>query len=158
MRQNFSNIAKIYFFSDGAGSQYKNRFNFFNLCKMQTEFDVKMEWHFFGTSHGKGPCDAIGGTFKRMATAASLQRPFSGHILTAKDLYQWHQKKESKIDVEFITQEESDEWFKKAQASYKNVQMVTDTRSYHCYMPVNATTIAVKKFSNSVNTTNVNLI
>lgn len=158
LRQFFSNIAKIYFFSDGAASQYKNRYNFFNLCKMQTEYAVKMEWHFFATSHGKGPCDAIGGTFKRMATSASLQRPFFGHILTAKDLYQWHQKKKTTFHVEFCTKEESDKWSKKVHATYKNVQIVTGTQSYHCYMPVNATTIAVKKFSNSSTATNVDLI
>ena len=43
------------------------------------------ERHLFATSHGKGPCDGIGGTVKRLATRASLQRP---HL---KKGYDWFQ-------------------------------------------------------------------
>ncbi len=66
---------KIIYFSDGAASQYKNRKNFVNLCKHETDFGIKAEWHFSATSHGKGACDGVGRTVKRLATRASLQRP-----------------------------------------------------------------------------------
>ena len=65
--------AKIYYFSDGAASQYKNCKNFVNLAMHKADFGVKAEWHFFATAHGKGPCDGIGGTLKRLAKQASLQ-------------------------------------------------------------------------------------
>ena len=52
------------YFSDGAGSQYKNRKNFVNLCSHQEDFGVSAEWHFYVTSHGKGACDGLGGTLK----------------------------------------------------------------------------------------------
>lgn len=68
-------VNKLFFFSDGAASQYKNRKNFFNICQFKKEFGLDVEWHFFATSHGKGPCDGIGGQFKRQATLASLRRP-----------------------------------------------------------------------------------
>jgi len=48
---------KVYYFSDGAASQYKNRKNFINLCHHQDDFGVPVEWHFSATSHGKGACD-----------------------------------------------------------------------------------------------------
>ena len=35
---------------------------------------------FLATSHGKGPCDGIGGTVKRLATKASLQRTLDCQI------------------------------------------------------------------------------
>ena len=36
---------------------------------------VKMnEWIFFATSHGKSPCDGIGGTLKRVAYQESLKQ------------------------------------------------------------------------------------
>ncbi len=44
------NLEKIYYFSDGAASQYKNRKNFSNLCQHDEDFGVAAEWHFFGTS------------------------------------------------------------------------------------------------------------
>lgn len=73
MREQFSNVSKIYYFSDGVSSQYKNRHNFLNLCYHAEDFQIKAEWHFFAISHEKGPCDAIGGTIKRLAARASLQ-------------------------------------------------------------------------------------
>ena len=44
------------------------------------------EWHLFATSHGKSACHSAGGTLKRLATKASLQRPYDHQILTTKDL------------------------------------------------------------------------
>ncbi len=38
------------------------------------DFGIDAEWHFFATSHGKSTCDGLGGTVKRFATKASLQR------------------------------------------------------------------------------------
>ena len=58
---------KIIYFSDGAASQYKNRKNFLNLCHHRNDFGIPAEWHFSATSHGKGACDGLGGTVKRLA-------------------------------------------------------------------------------------------
>ena len=68
-------LKKEHFFTDGCGGQYKNRYNFINLCYQQDDFRVKAEWNFFATTHGKSACDGIGGTVKRLVTKASLQRP-----------------------------------------------------------------------------------
>lgn len=80
-------IKYIKYFSDGSSAQYKNDKNFINLCHHEKDHGVKAEWHFFASCHGKGACDGIGGTIKRMATKASLQRPFKGAILNALNLY-----------------------------------------------------------------------
>ena len=79
------------YFSDGCAGQYKNCKNFVNLCLHEQDFDITAEWHFFATSHGKGPCDGLGGTVKRLAARASLQRCSDGYyqdqILTAKAFF-----------------------------------------------------------------------
>ena len=75
LKEKFGTISKMVYFSDGCAVQYKNCNNFLNLCNHESDFGVPAEWHFFATSHGKGPCDGIGGTVKRLATRASLQRP-----------------------------------------------------------------------------------
>ena len=59
------NIVKLHYLSDGYGGQYKNYKHFLNLCLGFTDFGLKTEWFFFATSHGKSPCDGIGGTVKR---------------------------------------------------------------------------------------------
>ena len=53
---------EIVMFSDGAASQFKQRFL---LCSL-TLMDRPIIWNFFATSHGKGPVDGIGGTAKRV--------------------------------------------------------------------------------------------
>ena len=53
------------------------------------DFGVKAEWHFSATSHGKGACDGVGGTVKRLAAHASLQRPYDQQIMTALQLFEW---------------------------------------------------------------------
>ena len=84
---NIKGLKKVYYFTDSASSQYKNRKNFINLAFHMEDFNVEAEWHFFATAHGKGPCDGIGGTVKRLATKASLQRPFTDQIQSPIQLY-----------------------------------------------------------------------
>ena len=49
------------YFLDGAASHYKNRKDFINLANHEAYFWMPADWHFFATSHGKGPCDGVGG-------------------------------------------------------------------------------------------------
>ena len=79
----------ILYFSNGAASQYKNRKNFLNLCHHEEDFGVKAEWHFLATSHGKGACDGLGGTVKRLAARASLQKPYNDQVMTPRQLFDW---------------------------------------------------------------------
>ena len=52
------------------------------------EFRIKTEWYFFATSHGKNACNGVGGgTKKRLAATASLQRAIHIQILNPHQLY-----------------------------------------------------------------------
>ena len=84
-----ANPKKIIYMSDGCAGQYKNCYNFTNLCNHEEDFGVPAEWHFFATSHGKSPADGIARTVKRTAAKASLQRPYKDQILTPTQLYQF---------------------------------------------------------------------
>lgn len=101
-----TDVKKIYYCSDGAASQYKNRKNFINLSHHVDDFQCEAEWHFFATSHGKGPCDGIGGTLKRLARRASLQRPIDNQITNPLELYEWAKCNLGNIHVEYCTPEE----------------------------------------------------
>ncbi len=92
LKGKFQNVQRIFYFSDGAASQYKNCKNFINLCYHEQDFGVQAEWNFFATSHGKGPCDGVGGTVKRLAARASLQRAVESDkdpIMTPRQLYEF---------------------------------------------------------------------
>ena len=49
---------------------------------------MPVDWYFFETSHGKGPCDGVGGTVKRLAARVCLQRPFEDQIQTPMQLFE----------------------------------------------------------------------
>ena len=74
-------ISIIGYFSDGCAAQYKNYENILNLYH-KDEFSLNAVWSFFATSHGKSPCDGIGGTVKSQIARASLHRPLNDQILT----------------------------------------------------------------------------
>jgi hypothetical protein len=57
----------------------------------EVDFGAPCAWHFFATSHGKSPCDGIGGTVKRLTARASLQRPLNHQILTPQDMFEFAQ-------------------------------------------------------------------
>ncbi|KAG1681447.1 hypothetical protein GQR58_011837 [Nymphon striatum] len=63
--------------NNGCAGQYKNHKNLFNLCPHKQDVDINAEWSLFATSHGKSPCDGIGGDVKRVTANASLQRPLN---------------------------------------------------------------------------------
>ena len=64
IKSNFPNIKNLDIFSDGCAGQYKNCINFYNLCQVKRLFSINIKWSFFATSHGKSPCDGIGGVIK----------------------------------------------------------------------------------------------
>ena len=66
-------VSRIHYFSDGCAAQYKNCKHSINLCHHFHDFSIECTWNFFATSHGKSPCDGIGGTVKRLTSQASLQ-------------------------------------------------------------------------------------
>ena len=45
---------QVFYFSDKAAAQYKNRKNFINLCHYEIDFGIPAQWYFSATSHGKG--------------------------------------------------------------------------------------------------------
>ena len=89
---------KIIYFSDGCAAQYKNRKNFVNLCHHEEDFRISAEWHFFATSHGKGACDGVGGTVKRLAARKSLRRPYSDQILLRNNCLSRRERRDDRHD------------------------------------------------------------
>lgn len=80
--------------TDGAPSQYKNKYGVRNIRSHQEDFGISAEHHFFFTAHGKSPCDGCGGTIKRLAARESLQRTADKEQLdTCEKLYVWAKEK-----------------------------------------------------------------
>lgn len=140
-------IKKISYFSDGSAAQYKNRKNFVNIAHHNFDFGCDAEWHFFATSHGKGPCDGVGGALKRAAAHASLQRPLDNQIVNARDLYLFAKGLE-KINVEFCTQEEYSNEEQFLSPRFEKSFRLPGTQKLHSIIPASRTEIYGKIYSN----------
>ena len=81
-------IRKIIFFSDQAPAQYKNKMAFNYMC--QSSYPTKID--FFGTGHGKGPCDGCAGHVKQKVASlvkserAVVSSPETFYELCKKDI------------------------------------------------------------------------
>jgi hypothetical protein len=51
------------------------------------DFETDAHSNLFATSHGKSPCDGIGGTVKRLVAGASWQATLQDQILTPQQMY-----------------------------------------------------------------------
>lgn len=134
-KEKVPSVKTIRYFSDGAASQYKNYKNLDNLIHSHSDFGVHAEWHFFATSHGKSPCDGIGGTVKRLAARASLQSCTTHHILTPQELYQWAEKYINGIKFFFVPQSQVERQRRSQEARFSKAKKVPGIRSHHCFVP-----------------------
>lgn len=146
LKQEIRSLNRIIYFSDGASAQYKNKKNFMNLCFHQEDFGLTAEWHFFATSHGKGPCDGIGGATKRLAMRASLQ-PGHEPITTPRLLYDWASKNIKNIKFQFFTEKQHKERNSFLEERYKTVKPIRGTLKLHSFNPISKNEAIVKQFS-----------
>ena len=143
-------VSKIHYFSDGCAGQYKNKKHFLNLCMHKSDFLIDCAWNFFATSHGKSPCDGIGGTVKRTATKASLQRPLDQQITTAKEMYLFCENHIKNVAFSYVSDEEMSKVRIFLDERFKLAKSIPGTRSFHQYIPLNKSTISCKRVSNSL--------
>ena len=141
---------KIYYFSDGAASQYKNRKNFINLCHHQEDFGVDAEWHFSATSHGKGACDGLGGTVKRLAARASLQRPYDEQIMTPRQLFEWASDSIPAVSFEYCSTEDYKREQTHLEERFQQSRTIPGTRKLHSFAPISKDRVKTRVFSSSV--------
>jgi hypothetical protein len=130
-------LKSVQYFTDGSGAQYKNKKNFANLCAHFEDFKLQAEWHFFASCHGKSACDGIGGTVKRLARLASLQRSTNNQITSPMQLFNWA-KENLEIKCFFVTSEEVKANEAVINERMQNAIAVTGTRKFHSYVPVNS--------------------
>ena len=118
------------------------------------------EWHFFATSHGKGACDGVGGTVKRLAACASLQRPYSDQIMTPRQLFEWCSQNIQKIQFNYVTVEDYKVEKTLLSERFNQCQSIPGTRSFHAYIPLSTSTtmLKVQTFSGSERSIKVSII
>ena len=57
LKERLPQLRKIHYFSYSCGKQYKNKYNFLNICHHEKDLQIICEWNFYTTSNGRNPCD-----------------------------------------------------------------------------------------------------
>ena len=137
-------FSRVIQFSDGAASQYKNKTAFNDASFVIEDAGCTMERHFFGSRHGKGPCDREIGVFKKQLRFSVLAR--QSFVADAKDMVAFGEKKLLKpkdgischdgghTKRRFFNVEVGQ--IKRARRRSKGLIAVKDTRSFHSVVGV----------------------
>ena len=129
--------------------QYKNRFNLGNLCKHHKNHEIHGSWNFFATSHGKSPCDGIGGTTKRLARLANLKAINSYPIVSSTELYKWCSENIKGIHFFYVDEQEVLAEEKRLMTQFKTTLQRPKIPKLHSFIPNNDHQLKVSRLSGS---------
>lgn len=129
-------IRKVHYWSDGAASQFKNRFMFANLACHEDDLKMEADWSFFETAHGKGAVDGIGGAVKNRVWRAVLQG--KEVVNNAKSFFEVALKisPDSAIKIIFVSKDFVEVEMQKLKERHSICKSVPDTRSLHFIRPI----------------------
>ena len=133
LRGKYPHIEHVNVFSDGPTSQFKQRYLFSNLHSWEKEYDFKLTWNFFATSHGKGVVDGIGGTVKR--TVWRHIKAERAHVTDAKEYAELAQKLCPNIYVQYIPASAIESHTEFLSKKWESVLLIPGTLRVHCVRP-----------------------
>lgn len=134
-------VKNIHYWTDSPSSKYRNRFVFKTIAKHETIYGMKAIWNYFKAGHGKGPCDGLGGTTKRLADEAVRQGKVE--IQDAKDFYECASKSNMKeVDFVFVGKDVCGK--KKTEINNEQIKPVKDTMKLHAVVGISENAILIR--------------
>lgn len=116
-------------FSDGAASQFKNKFTLSNLLFFGEDFQLTAEWNFFATSHGKGAVDGVGGKLKHSVWLAVKSRRYVVNSL--KSFVACAQENVKNIHVIMMPADEVSEFTSKLETRWTGSVPIPNLQNVH---------------------------
>ena len=101
----------------------------------------------FATSHGKQPCDGIGGTVKQLVSNVSLKRDLKYQILSLSDMFQFCKTSFQNIIFKFISKADVDNTRVILNERFEGITLIPGTGSFHEFSPINQYSIEMKRTS-----------
>lgn len=150
LKKDLPNTTKVYYASDNTGAQYKNYKNFCNLMTHEKDYNIKIEYHFSVSYHGKDVCDAINAVVKKSIRVACYRDDET--ILTAKEAFDFCERKladKANIDFLFITQVQVSDISAELEKRYANCKTIPGTRQFHSFIPISESKIECRLYSSS---------
>ena len=141
----FTQVNKVHYWSDGAGSQFKNKYNLSSLLFHEQDFGAKATWSFFETAHGKGPVDGVGAEVKRAVWRSILQD--KEVVSSPLEFHRVAQKVCNKVSPLYVPQAEVNNQTEKLKERWNGCRTIPHTHAIHFASKVDDVTISVAKNS-----------
>ena len=146
IKKSAPNIHKVHYYTDSPTSQYRNQIIFHAVANHKEIYECGATWNYFEAGHGKGPCDGLGGTVKRMADEAVMSGKAT--IQDAEDFLKWTQTENCSMKtMHFMFVQSSISQQKSAPLSMYEMKPVKGTMQLHA---------VIGKGNNTINFSNVN--
>ena len=136
---------QVHYWSDGAGSQFKNRFNLASVLYHPHDFGTQATWSFFETAHGKGAVDGVGGAVKRAVWRAILQD--RAVVNSAEEFAKVAENECLKVQVLYIPKEDITQAKEQLFERWNACISIPETHSIHYVTKLSDTTVSVAKNS-----------
>ena len=131
----------------GAVDSIKTEKNFLNLCYHEQHHSLKASWTFFATSHGKQPCDGIGGTVESLVARESLKRVNEKQILCPSAMFCYCKDNIKEMNFLFVTKEQIGVTRNALKKRIEGAILVPGTRHFHQFDHIGGRKVAIKKCS-----------
>ena len=137
----------IHYWTDSPTSQYRNKTIFSIVANHEAEFGVPANWNYFEAGHGKGPCDGVGGSAKRMANEAVKRQKAT--IQDASNVFAWASQTSTSSAVKYIFYSKDD--YTKAEEKiarfYSDIRTVPGTLKVHAVAAINREQVCTRATS-----------
>lgn len=97
-------IDNVHIFSDNCTGQFKSRYTVSNVCFLERDFNITVDWNFFASGHGTPPVDGVGGSIKR--TVWKVVKGRKAVVSSAEDFYKVAKEKCTNINVLYVYKQE----------------------------------------------------
>ena len=142
----YPTIETINTFSDGAASQFKQRYLFSNLHTWEQNTQTNIIWNFFATSHGKGAVDGLGGTVKH--SVWRFVKAGGNAPLDAMSYSEIAHQRNPNISIFFISSEDIEKKSDEMTEHWHQILPVPNTVKLHCIKMQGPDKLSVSNVSN----------
>ena len=102
-----------------------------NLPLWESVLKIKLKWHFFATSHGKGVMDGLGGSIKRSVWGIICSQDHT--ISNASEYADLARQRNPNIDILYITKSKVEENKHFLEDRFANVRSYSGFSQMHCF-------------------------
>ncbi|CAF2513912.1 unnamed protein product [Rotaria sp. Silwood2] len=145
LKKRFTSLENINIFSDGAASQFKQRYTIANLTFLSNDYHVNLIWNFFSSGRGRGAVDGVGGTVKRLVWKGVMAKQCT--VRNAKNFAHYANAITKNINIILVNEQDIKSHSALLDQRWNNIKAIPNTLKIHSVKSLSLYNVEVKPFS-----------